>query len=68
MLIAYNKWATNQSTAKKAPYWAFYDELKAAVRKNPPVWRCVGYNQVAESALELYEKKKELKTMPKGLV
>ena len=24
MLIAYNKWATNQSTAKKAPYWAFY--------------------------------------------
>jgi len=68
VLIVYNKWATNQSTAKKAPYWAFYDELKAAVRKNPPVWRCVGYNQVAESALELYEKTKELKTMPKGLV
>jgi len=22
-------WATNQSTGKKAPYWAFYDELKA---------------------------------------
>jgi len=33
VLIAYNKWATIQSTAKKAPYWAFYDELKAAVGK-----------------------------------
>ena len=38
--------ATNQSTGKKAPYWAFYDELKAAVGKYPPVWRCVGCNQV----------------------
>ena len=46
VLIAYNKWATIQSTAKKAPYWAFYDELKAAVGKYPPVWRCVGCNQV----------------------
>jgi len=27
VLIAYNKWATNQSTVKKALYWAFYDEL-----------------------------------------
>ena len=34
VFIAYNKWATNQSTVKKAPYWAFYDELKAAVGKS----------------------------------
>ena len=60
--------ATNQSTGKKAPYWAFYDELKAAVGKYPPVWRCVGCNPVAEDALALYEQKKELKAMPKGLV
>jgi hypothetical protein len=68
VLIAYNKWATIQSTAKKAPYWAFYDELKAAVGKYPPVWRCVGCHPVAEAALDLYEQKKELKAMPKGLV
>jgi len=42
VLIAYNKWATNQSTGKKAPYWAFYDEVKTAVGKYHPVWRCVG--------------------------
>jgi len=68
VLIAYNKWATNQSTAKKAPYWAFYDELKAAVGKYSPVWRCVGCHPVAEAALALYEQTKELKDMPKGLV
>ena len=68
VLIAYNKWATNQSTAKKAPYWAFYDELKAAGGKYPPIWRCVGCHPVAEAALALYEQKKELKAMPKGLV
>ena len=31
VLITYNKWVMNQSTGKKAPYWAFYDELKVAV-------------------------------------
>jgi len=36
VLIAYNKWATNQSTAKKAPYWAFYDEMKVVVGKYTP--------------------------------
>jgi len=39
VLIAYNKWATNQSTGKKAPYWVFYNELKAAVAKYPPIWK-----------------------------
>jgi hypothetical protein len=68
VLIAYNKWATNQSTGKKAPYWAFYDELKVAVGKYPPIWRCVGCHPVASAALALYEQKKELKAMPKGLV
>ena len=42
MLITYDKWETNQSTAKKTPYWAFYDELKTVVGKYPPVWRCEG--------------------------
>jgi len=68
VLIAYKKWATNQSTAKKAPYWPFYNELKAAVGKYPPVWRCVGCHPVAEAVLALYEQKKQLKAMPKGLV
>jgi len=68
VLIAYNKWATNQSTGKKAPYWAFYDDLKAPVGKYPPVWRCVGCQPVVVAALALYAQRKELKTMPKGLV
>jgi len=39
VLIAYDKWATNQleSTGKKVPYWAFFDELKTTVVKYPPV-------------------------------
>jgi len=68
VLIAYNKWATNQNTGKKVLYWAFYDELKVSVEKYPPIWRCVGCHPVASAALVLYEKKKELKAMPKGLV
>jgi len=68
VLIVYNKWATNQSTVKKALYWAFYDELKVIVGKHPPIWRCVGCHPVASAALALYEQKKELKAMPKGLV
>jgi len=61
VLITYNKWATNQSTGKKAPYWAFYAELKVAVGKHPPVWRCVRCHPVAEAASALYKQKKELK-------
>ena len=68
VLIAYNKWATNQSTGKKAPYWAFYDELKVIVGNCPPIWRCAGCHPVASAALALYAQKKELKAMPKGLV
>ena len=60
VLIAYNKWATNQSTSKQAPYWAFYNEPKAGVRKYPPVWRCVGCHPVGEVALDLYEQPKRL--------
>jgi len=55
------------NTGKKAPYWAFYDELKAAVGKYSPVWRCVGCHPVAAATLALYEQKKELKAIPKGL-
>ena len=68
MLIAYNKWATDQSTGKKAPYWAFYDELKTAVGKYPPVWRCVGCHPVAAAALALYDPKKEPWSFPIWLV
>ena len=62
VLIAYNKWATNQSTG------TFYDELKVTVGKHPPIWRYVGCHPVASAALALYEQMKELKAMPKGLV
>ena len=68
VLITYNKWATNQNTGKKVLYWAFYDELKVTVRKYPPIWRSVGCHPVPSAALALYEQKKELKAMPKGLV
>jgi len=68
VLIAYNKWVTNQNTGKKALYWSFYDQLKVVVRKYPPIWRCVGCHPVPSAALALYEQKKELKAMPKGLV
>jgi len=52
----------------KAPYWAFYNELKTGVGNYPPVWRCAGCDPVAEAELALYEQKKELKAIPKGLV
>ena len=68
VLIAYNKWATNQSTGKKAPYWAFYDELKVTVGKYPPIWRCVGCHPVASAALALYEQKKEPTATSRGRV
>jgi len=31
VLIVYDKWATNQSTGKKVPYWTFYNEIKTTV-------------------------------------
>jgi len=67
-LIANDKWATNQSTGKKAPCWAFYNELKAAVGKYPPAWRCVGCHPLAAATLALYKQKTQLKAMPKELV
>ena len=36
VLIVYNKWATNQTTDKKALYWAFYDELKVVLENTLP--------------------------------
>ena len=36
------EWAANQSTAKKAPFWFCFEELKKAAGTYPPVWRCVG--------------------------
>ena len=67
VLIAYNKWATNQSTGKKALYWAFYDELEVAVGKYPPICRCAGCHPVVSATLALYEQKKVLKAMSRGL-
>ena len=31
VMTAYHKWAANQGTAKKAPFWGFFEELKKAV-------------------------------------
>jgi len=28
VMTAYSKWAANQGTAKKAPFWVFFEELK----------------------------------------
>jgi len=68
VLIASNKWAKNQSTGKKAPYWAFYEQVKVPVGKYPPVWRCVGCHPVPAAALALYEQKKEPKATSRGRV
>ena len=56
VLIAHNKWATNQSTGRSI-YWAFYDKFKVGVGKYPPIWRCVGCQPVTSAALGLYELK-----------
>ena len=68
VMTAYSKWAANQSTAKKAPFWVFFEELKKAAGTYPPVWRCVGCHPAGDAALALYEQKKDLKAMPRGIV
>ena len=40
----------NQSTAKKAPFWVFFEELKKAAGTYPPVWRCVGCHPAEDAA------------------
>ena len=37
VMTAYSKWTANQSTAKKAPFWFFFEELKKVVGTYPPV-------------------------------
>ena len=68
VMTAYHKWAANQGTAKKAPFWVFFEELKKAAGTYPPVWRCVGCHPAEDAALALYEQKKDLKAMPRGIV
>jgi len=36
VMTAYSKWAANQITAKKAPFWVFFEELKKAAGTYPP--------------------------------
>jgi len=67
-MTAYTKWAANQSTAKNSPFWFFFEELKKAAGTYPPVWRCVGCHPSGDAALALYEQKKDLKAMPRGIV
>ena len=55
MMTAYSKWAANQSTAKKAPFWFFFEELKKAGGSHPQVWVCVGCYPAGDAALTLYE-------------
>jgi len=54
-MTAYSKWAANQSTAKKAPFWFFFEELKKAGGSYPQVWICVGCHPAGDAALTLYE-------------
>jgi len=68
VMTAYSKWAANQGTAKKAPFWGFFEELKKAAGTYPPVWRCVGCHPAQDAALAFYEQQKDLKTMPRGIV
>ena len=68
VMTAYSKWAANQSTAKKAPFWVFFEELKKAAGTYPPVWGGVGCHPAQDAALAFYEQKKDLKTMPRGIV
>ena len=67
-MTAYNMWAENQGTAKKAPFWVFFEELKKVAGTYPPVWRCVGCHPAQDAALALYERKKDLKSMSPGIV
>ena len=40
VMTAHSKWAANQSTAKKAPFWLVFEELKKAGGSYPQVWMC----------------------------
>jgi len=51
VMTAYSKWAANQSTAKKAPFWFFFEELKKAAGTYPPVWRCVGCHPAGDAVI-----------------
>jgi len=68
VMNAYRKWAANQSTAKKDPFCFVFEELKKAAGTYPPIWRCVGCHPAGDAALALYEQKKDLKAMPRGIV
>jgi len=68
VMTAYSKWTANQSTAKKAPFLFFFEEFKKTEGTYPPVWRCVGCHPAEDAALALYEQKKDLKAMPRGIV
>jgi len=46
---------SNQSTAKKAPFCFFFEELKKAGGSYSPVWICVGCHPAGYAALTLYE-------------
>jgi len=54
-MTAYSQWAANQSTAKKAPFLVFFEELKKAGGNYPQVWICVGCHPAGDAALTLYE-------------
>jgi len=54
-MTAYSNWAANQSTAKKAPFCFFFEELKKAGGSYPQVWICIGCHPVGDAALTLYE-------------
>jgi len=54
-MTAYSKWAANQSTAKEAPFWVFFEELKKDGGNYPQVWICVGCHPAGNAALTLYE-------------
>ena len=54
-MTTYSKWAANQSTAKKAPFCFFFEELKKASGNYPQVWICVGCHPAGDAELTLYE-------------
>jgi len=68
VMTAYSKWAANQSTAKKIPFWFFFKEFNKVAGTCPPVWRCVGCHPTGDAALVLYEQKKDLKCMSRCIV
>jgi len=54
-MTAYSKWAANQSTAKKAPFWLIFEELRKAGGSYTQVWICVGCHPEVDGPLTLYE-------------